>query len=577
MRASKKLLVYFFSAVLFIQCLYGSMPTMPTQAAAGMPPMSNEEQLLAQQLDSVFEELTKGMSESEKNQFFNELNTAMEEEIDKMSKMNDEELNKYIQDAEKEFQNLGLMPETPATTPQTQPEIIQPEPIRPPAPVVEKEEIKKPSRDMVPTIDEIVSRLDSFIQKANQVVEMAANFEKWGKKGKLHGWNPAMTWAVFKEKLETLKKKLLEVKSLDPKTQRPKYLGDLTADNALCNNLAQFKTVLAKHEPDVQAPSFGLKKLSKSSKNAFIAVINDCLEALIALNLPAEFDKIIAKYEPTAKKLKEAEEKAQQAAVEASKRHPIKPGTMTTTVRKEEPGYYQFGTPGERPGYPSMYGPTQPSYMPEKIGEYKEEKGKEDGKPGEPGKGATQGEKKKEEKAGPTTRKEEVKETETTKAIDRYSHEFIAKLEDARECMNINLSNIENKAKAPDVKTISALTSAITECTFKVNLATKATKNANSLLPRVEKGPQKAKLIQSFKDAWSDVAKDFTRWQNTAQRIAVAPSAPITPKETPEEGSKTPADAKHDLKNAAQNLASEINNLKHEVERLGEARRRASR
>ena len=143
--------------------------------------------------------------------------------------------------------------------------------------------------------------------------------------------------------------------------------------------------------------------------------------------------------------------------------------------------------------------------------------------------------------------------------------------------MNINLSNIENKAKAPDVKTISALTSAITECTFKVNLATKATKNANSLLPRVEKGPQKAKLIQSFKDAWSDVAKDFTRWQNTAQRIAVAPSAPITPKETPEEGSKTPADAKHDLKNAAQNLASEINNLKHEVDRLGEARRRASR
>ena len=110
------------------------------------------------------------------------------------------------------------------------------------------------------------------------------------------------------------------MKSLDPKTQKSKYLADLTANEPLCNNIIQFKTVLVKHEPTVQVPSFGLKKLSKASKNAFVSVINDCLEALLALNLQVELEKIIAKYDPTAKKIKEAEEKAQQAAVEASKR-----------------------------------------------------------------------------------------------------------------------------------------------------------------------------------------------------------------------------------------------------------------
>ena len=170
--------------------------------------MSNEEQVLAQQLDSVFDELTKGMSENEKNQFFNELNTAMEEEIDKMSKMNDNELTKYIEDAEKELQNLGPWPEEPQAQP-VQP-AVHPEPAKPAEPV--KEELKKPSRDMVPTIDEIAARLDSFNQKANQIIEMSSIFEKWGKKGKLHGWNPTMTLAVFKEKLDSLKKTLLTIK-----------------------------------------------------------------------------------------------------------------------------------------------------------------------------------------------------------------------------------------------------------------------------------------------------------------------------------------------------------------------------
>ena len=181
MNISKGLLICIFSTVLCFNTIRAAKPAAmpPMGNDNAMQPMNNEEQMLAQQLDSVFEELTKGMSETEKNQFFNELNTAMEEEIDKMSKMNDNELTKYIEDAEKELQNLGPWPEP---EPQVQPAapVVHTEPAKPAEPV--KEEPKKPSRDMVPAIDEIAARIDSFTQKANQVVEMSAYVRKMGQK-----------------------------------------------------------------------------------------------------------------------------------------------------------------------------------------------------------------------------------------------------------------------------------------------------------------------------------------------------------------------------------------------------------
>jgi hypothetical protein len=485
--------------------------------------MSNEEQVLAQQLDSVFEELTKGMTEPEKNQFFNELNSAMEEEIDKMSKMNDDELTKYIEDAEKELQNLGPWPEKeqqPTTPPAT-----PTEPTKPTEPV--KEETKIPSRDMVPTIDEIAARLDSFNQKANQVVEMSTIFEKWGKKGKLHGWNPTMTWAVFKDKVDSLKKTLLTIKSLDPKTQKTKYLVDLTANEPLCNNINQFRTVLAKHEPNVQTPSFGLKKLSKSSKAAFVAVINDCLEALLALNLQTELDKIIAKYDPTAKKIKEAEEKAQQIATEAGKGRPVAPGAMKTTVKRgEEAGYYQFGVPNQRPDY-QQYGPTH-SYTPEQRAAFEEKGRGEDGSGSssqdkEDGKndGAKAGKEKKGAQPGHSSRKEDVKDTEDTKYIENMYRQFQSQVTDALEYMRENLTGLQAQARSTDPKTVQALKKNLEEAKNLVHSAYKSARNANDTIAKLEKGPHKEKWTKNFRSAWSQVHKEFMHWKDAAQKAAL--------------------------------------------------------
>ena len=432
----------------------------------------------------------------------------------------------------------------------------QPEPI--------KEEVKKPSRDMVPTIDEIVARLDSFVQKANQVVEMSTNFEKWGKKGKLRGFNPTMTWAVFKEKLESLKKTLHTIKSLDPKTQKPKYLVDLTANDALCNNIIQFKTVLAKHEPGVQVPSFGFKKLSKSSKAAFIAIINDCLEALLALNMQTELEKIIAKYEPTAKKIKDAEEKAQEIALQASKQ-PRVPGKMTTTVRHEEPGYYEFGVPGKA-GY-QPYGPM-PGYAPEKRREAVEEekggKAKEHGEKPE-GKGAEAA--KKEDKKGPESKKEDVKDTETTKKIDGKFFEFESGTGDAIAIAtnSQNFKDASSKTRSNDQSEVDKLNKDIGAINGAVVIASKAARDAGRLMATLDKNQAqlKEKAVAKFRTSWGDDRSSFT---NIVKKLQEIPAAPAT---LAGQEKSDLVKSKEKLKENADQLISDINSLNDEVNGIG--------
>ena len=99
----------------------------------------------------------------------------MNDELEKMSKMSDEELARYIQEAEDAFSNYV----EPAPV-KGQPEVPKPSIEEPKQIIPVKEETKKPSRDMVPTLQEINNRLESFLQKADQIIDIANRFEKWG-------------------------------------------------------------------------------------------------------------------------------------------------------------------------------------------------------------------------------------------------------------------------------------------------------------------------------------------------------------------------------------------------------------
>ena len=62
--------------------------------------------------------------------------------------------------------------------------------------------------------------------------------------------------------------------------------------------------------------------MHRPTRDAVRAIILSLYEATTALGIPAALDKIIEKYEPAAKKLREREEQAQRQALEASRRTP---------------------------------------------------------------------------------------------------------------------------------------------------------------------------------------------------------------------------------------------------------------
>lgn len=469
---------------------------------AAMPPMSAEEQALAQQLDSVFTELTKGMSEQEKDQFYAELNTAMEEEIDKMSKMSDTQLNEYIEKAEQELKSMGPWPEQP----QLPEETPQGEPFKPVAPSEIKEElpkkIEKPVRDMGPILSDILAHLESFLTKVTKVQDMSRYMNSWGKKGLLRNWNNTITWPVFKEKIETLKKTLYAIKSVDPKTQKAKHLVDLAEQEKLCNDLTKFRTNLVKHEPSMRIPTPG-KKLAKESKPPVQTVIGDCLEALQVFNLQTELDKIIAKYEPTAKKIKEAEEQAAKKAQEEYRKRPTQPRpAVIAAPGAPEVGYYQHGVTEQRPTPPAGFGAYQPP-------------AREEDKQTRPSMGgiSDKGPEKKpttEEKKGPAApaaQKEKPQETETTKKLANYSDTISGALGEIAEIMEEDfdqgqIRNLMNNPTDDFIKLINTLTT-------KIRSVTRSTLNqARHNISQLE-GKQKSEWLDKYHKLWNDYKGEF--------------------------------------------------------------------
>jgi hypothetical protein len=515
---------------------------------------AEDQMLLAQEFDNMIDEMTKGMSEEEKNKFINDI----VDEVEKISNMDEEQFTSYVNNLENEMKTYGLLPDQPAEAPTMQPQPILPEPVKP-VEVSQEKETKKPSRDMVPVINGIITQLDSLMQKSSQFIELAADFSKWGEKGKLRGWNPTMTWPVFKEKIDTLKNTFATIKSLDPKTGKPKYLADLTTHEALCNNINQFNIILAKHEPKIHVPSFGLKAMSEESKNAFIDVINDCLEALIALNMQAELDKIIAQYEPTAKKIKEAEERAQQAALEASKRRPTTPAPMRTTARYgEEQGYYEFGGVQEKSPYgyapyssPS-YGQT-PGYTPEKR----------DTQSHTPDSSKDTKATKKDVPTGPSSKKEDVKETEATKKIDSKLIDFSMELGEASEFIDSVGDRIRKRIKSNNAQEVKKLTSDIRALTNYLNTAKKSASGARFVISGLDKGVQKDKAIKKFQSEWSKYRDDFISLRDFFAKTQIPTTA----------ASQAPADKelakeREDLQDAIREYSISTNGLNSTIQEI---------
>ncbi len=289
-------------------------------------------------------------------QWFEDLPPEEQEEmtqaaVETLNTMSDEELAELF----------GPLVEEPAeaSVPQpTEPPTVKPEekPVVTPTPPKKPTKPTKETKDAIAIIDTIINSTEGFITKVHSGPELPEKINKWGKQRQLEGWKPTFSWKSVKNDIEQLNQKLHKLKDRDPKTKRYRYLDDLLKNEVLYNNLAQLRNTLAKDEPQFEVPSFAIQKMSVQSKQAVKKIINKYLEALYVLNIPSEIDKIIAEYEPTAKKLREEEEAAAKKALEEAK----KPRVVTPTRVEGVPFGEEYYP--NAPGYDYPYYSGAPTY-----------------------------------------------------------------------------------------------------------------------------------------------------------------------------------------------------------------------
>jgi hypothetical protein len=242
----------------------------------------------------------------------------------------DEDVARYSQMSEQElFEEMekALAEVEKASTPEARPEypsadIYQGEgESKPVAPVVQKPIVPSNKQQAaVQLIDALLASITNFLSKAQVMVELPGKISSWTKEGKLRNWPATLNWNNFRAQVEDLQAKLNKIKDKDTKLGTYKYLDDLIKDEGTYNNLVKIKDSLAKSEPKIQLGSFAIDKMTTASRQAIRDTLMSLHEAVATLAIPASLDKIIEKYEPTAKKLKESEDAAAKRALEESRR-----------------------------------------------------------------------------------------------------------------------------------------------------------------------------------------------------------------------------------------------------------------
>lgn len=442
-----------------------------------------------------------------------ETKEKFDREVKRLSEMTEEQLAEEIEKALAEVasaQTPQAQPELPPTK-IMQEDIVRPEPQKLPAVPSGKQQ------STLELIDTIINSIDNFLRKAQIMVELPSKIPNWAKEGKMRGWPTTLTWNTFKTQIEELQTKLHKVKDRDPRTNNYKYLDDFIKDESLINNLTKVKDSLIKYEPKIELSSFGIDKMTSEARQATRTVLLSLHEAVSILGIPAALDKIIEKYEPTAKKIKESEESAQKRALEQS-RMPRMPGSVSTSgiPASAREGYgprYDFDrAAGYTPGHFEM-----PRTTPRDTDDTATKKlggpgGTAGGASAKPAAEAPK-------KAEDVKKKAEEPKYQPDKTADRIQGNFENALETFKESYgnNENLNNLEKHIMKDthslvDEETVKAIRDATNALRKAISETTKMKRRlSNKDLNDNQKKAYKKALKEGFKEVKSDFEKIVTQ------------------------------------------------------------------
>lgn len=368
-----------------------ALPTRDQLRAQGLP----EEQVLKANTKEKFDEDVKRYSAMSEEELFAEMEKALAE-VEKAG----------TPEAQPEYPSSGIYQgeqEAPAPTPA---------PVSAPKPTA----LSNKQQAAIQLIDALLTHITNFLNKAQVMVALPGKITSWIKEGKLRNWPATLTWNSFRAQIEELQAKLNKIKDKDAKSGTYKYLDDLIKDEGTYNNLVRLKSDLAKSEPKISLGSFGIDQMTTAGRQAIRDTLVSLQEALANMGTLAALDKIIEKYEPTAKKIKEAEEAAHKKALEESRRGRSPSYTTVGGYPKYEGDY--------RGRYDLDRGAT--NYTPGKFEAPEREKTREDSKKDTKAGGAAAGGGKKADEKKPEGKKSaaEKPKREEDKRADELAKDF---------------------------------------------------------------------------------------------------------------------------------------------------------
>ncbi|HXW86604.1 MAG TPA: hypothetical protein VEK38_04655 [Candidatus Bathyarchaeia archaeon] len=314
MKCTRTFLLHLFFLIFSFASINTGMP-------GGLPSIENDDDMLAfQNLQRELEQATQEIDNyvatlsPEEQEEFHRAVTEVQEAIDNMS---EDELNEMfsmmLEEALKEEAAQGAPP------------LKQPETL---SPVTEEGAVtvETPAavdQGILSLLENLIRRTNSFIVKTHTMLDIPAKVERWGRTRILSDWPENFSWNLFVATLEDFKQKLIKMLDKDPKTNVYKYIQDLIVDTNLNEHLRELSTLLDAEEDALETSSFGVEKMSKSSKKTLKNIINGYTKAFFSQKISENLDAIIAKYEPTAGKIRKEEEAATKAAQRRGSRvHP---------------------------------------------------------------------------------------------------------------------------------------------------------------------------------------------------------------------------------------------------------------
>ncbi len=348
-------------------CAFNS-PHMHAQKA--LPFEISEEDL--RKAEAEIEQFRASLSADERAKFDNdvaELTHALET-------MSEKELEEFFKELEKQ----QAEPTKPAVT---APPVARPEPIKPVEEPILPSIKKGETKPLEQLLASIILRIESFLVKITALPDFERKVVSWQESGKITKREKLIDWDDLQHEILVLEQKLHKLSDKDSKTKDFKYLYDLIEDKALIEKLNNLNSALTSYEANIIIDtSNSTQPASKAAKAAIRKVLDTLIKAIYTDKLGDSIDKLIEKYEPTAKKIREYEEKKEKEAIEAGKRPktgefkevgkreqpPVFKETPTTPQEKSSSGYIPTPSTGFGPSAPSISGPSAPTEAPKGPG-----------------------------------------------------------------------------------------------------------------------------------------------------------------------------------------------------------------